>query len=235
MSGFAPVPAPACEEALDPDGRGTCPVTPESTPPTGLGPGVDDLVRKSPTLRASVAALVDLGWSFMYGELAPLPGGYTDEPNKLIVLDASRREDPVMALQTLSHEVGHALYQMPPEIPMDGLGREDFIEQNFRRDQMNEGEAILTQLEIRQEILDATGGAMLDTGVDIGISGGADALYLDAFENAPFDDRDALRLELGQIQSANEVTGTTLQPYEDFYSEQYATKWDDAHDWWPFW
>jgi hypothetical protein len=195
-------------------------VTP--TVQTGLGYRVDQLASRSPTLVANLKDL-DGKCDIAFGEEGK--GTYYD-PNALprpkIIVDPADADNPEAVVQSLAHESGHALYTIDPYVPPDGLSRQDYVDRNVQRDLKNEGEATLTNAQVRKEILD-------DGGPDIGIAGAQSQKYAEIAEKYPDPkDRDQARTEIGQIfadgeqPSGDENAGKTYRQYyaksyEDFY------------------
>lgn len=74
---------------------------------SGLGPYVDKLVERSPTLVAAVHELHESGWHFGYLD-HHWNTGLTDHDHKIIYLETQLKNDPEYAFLVFAHEVGHA-------------------------------------------------------------------------------------------------------------------------------
>jgi len=193
-----------------------------NTVTTGLGDDVDALVNKSPTLRDKLDRLQKDGWVI---ETQNGGGTYADKTQKKIVVDIENAsaEDQV---QSLAHEAGHADYTVDPYVPPDGKTKQEYVDANVKRDLKDEGEATLTNLEVREEILDAGG-------PDIGIAGNSanHPQYEQAYEDFKNGgDRDKAREDIGGIFADGEQTSTTNESYRDYYSKTYADHYDNTQN-----
>ncbi len=203
------------------EGGGASAAPPVPVVATGLGPGVDALVAQSPTLASQVEALHRQGWSIQYG---PAGGGsYADRTQRRIIIDQSESSDPNALTQTLAHEAGHALYTPPPEVPMEGRTRDQYVNENLQRHLRDEGEATMNNLRVREEILRTSG-------TDIGVAGSNASTYntiYQRYRSREYDRNTAIE----QISNhfGNEQTSTTRQTYTDYYGQPYADRWDRAH------
>jgi hypothetical protein len=203
---------------------GDAPGVPGPPVTTGLGADIDNLVNQSDTLSANLQALLAQGWTISYGEAGK--GTFADRNTKTIVVDPNQRGNPTAAVQSLAHESGHALYALEPEVPMAGLTREQYIQQNLDRHLRDEGEATLMNAQVRNEI-NGNGGP------DIGMAGNPanSANYSNiASQNQDYADRANARQQVGSVYADGEHTSTPPNPsYRDYYSQQYADQWDAAH------
>lgn len=96
----------------------------------------------------------------------------------------------------------------------------------------DEGEATITNMTVREEIMTATGkGPSGKDAVDIGVSGAQSDKYLDLYKKYPDPkDRDKLREEIGKEFAKGETPRTDLSSnYEDYYGQAYKDAWDEAH------
>lgn len=185
---------------------------------TGLGPEVDQMMRLSPTLLAKVKKLKDEGWTLEYGTAGK--GTFTDKTHKKIVIDSNDKGDTTAILNSLAHETGHATYDVPWH-PPKGLTRQQYVERNTRENLRDEGEATLSEYEVRDELL-AAGGP------DIGISGGnrkaKDKAYADYKKHG---DRARARDDIGQIFHDKEhPSNDTSKTYYDYYKGPHEKWWD---------
>lgn len=186
---------------------------------TGLGTDVDHVANLSPTMRNNVRALQQAGWHIQYG---PAGGGsFTDRNNQTIVIDGNQQGHPDAVAQTLAHESGHALYTPEPYVPPDGLTRSQYVQANANRSLKDEGEATMTNVQIRNEIV--TNG-----GPDIGVAGAqADQYQQIAAHNAGPGERDAARQQIGDAFADGEHPSTSPgQTYRQYYSQPFETFWD---------
>lgn len=199
------------------------------TSASGLGHDVDELMARSPTLAANVAELREDGVAVIYGE--PGEGSFFDPARRIIVVDPIERGDPASLVQTLAHESGHALYERDPAVRMAGHSRDDYVEGNVERALKDEGEATITNLVVRDEILKATRGDA-DGKVDIGVAGAKARMYLRLFKTYPDpDDRDLLREKIGDVYARGEEPNGEEDglTYEEYYGAPFEEAWDRAH------
>jgi type VI secretion system secreted protein VgrG len=200
---------------------GTCP--PASTKPkitTELGPEVDGVAARSPTLEANIAALKADKWTIKYGPAGK--GSYADRGAKTIVIDSNQKAHPNQVVQTLAHESGHARYTPDPYVPPDGLTRDQYVQRNADRNLKDEGEATMTNAQVRQEILK-------DGGPDIGIAGAQSAKYDQIAKKYPDPaQRDRARNEIGQTFANGEHPSTEpSKTYNQYYSQPFEKYWDN--------
>jgi uncharacterized Zn-binding protein involved in type VI secretion len=192
---------------------GTAPVS------TGLGNDVDTLANQSPTLQNNIRALQQNGWTIQYG---PAGGGsYTSRDTKTIVVDQNEQGNATAVAQTLAHESGHAMYTPDPYVPPNGLTRDQYIQQNTNHDLKDEGEATMTNVQVRNEILG-------NGGPDIGVAGAQSDQYQQiAAQNAGPGQRDTARQAIGDAFADGEHPSTSPgQTYRQYYGQTYADYWD---------
>lgn len=176
---------------------------------TGLGAKIDELAAKSPTLERDLQALQKQGWSIQYG--AKGKGTFADRTKKSINVDPSEGGRPLLLLQSLAHEAGHAMYTPGAYIDMEGKTRQQYIDGNVKSSLDDEGEATITNLQVREELLKAKVG-------DIGVAGAQAKKYMELYKKYPqAKDRDKLREEIGKVYAAGEHPSTapksTYGPY----------------------
>jgi len=168
------------------------------------GDDVNALIAKSPSLQADLKKLNDADWQIEYGK--PGGGSYVNRRDKLITLDGSLKGRPTAYTQTLSHEIGHAMY-----------GHQDNFSSKttyIRGVMADEGAATMSNIRTQREIL-ANGGA------DIGIAGKNHAAYHAAYEQFLNDgDAAACRDAIGTA-FGNEITSNSRQTYNDYYGGWY--------------
>jgi len=143
---------------------------------TGLGVEVDSLINNSPLISRDIRRLQNEGYTIEYGD--PGAGSFVDRDQQRIVIDPNTPSTEAVA-RSLAHEVGHAVHE-PNFVGTDGLSRADYVEHNTRESLRDEANAILYQLEVRNEILAA--GAP-----DIGVSGAQSAQYIRIAESGLLD------------------------------------------------
>ena len=187
---------------------------------TGLGADVDAIVNMSPTLKSKINELQGDGWEIV---ARPGTGSECDKTNKKVYIDSSQTD--VGQVKSLAHETGHATYTADPYTPMDGKTKQEYVDANLNTAMKDEGEATLTNIEVRNEIKE-------NGGPDIPISGDPanHAQYEQSYEDSlASGDRDAARQEIGDVQKDGEHTGTTHESYRDYYSKTYEDHWDTHH------
>ncbi len=184
-------------------------------------PAVADLIAKSPTLTQNLATLQEQGWKVQYGVAGA--GTTADRNTKVITVDPNQRGNPASLVQSLSHESGHAMYTLPPEVPTTGLTRDQYVSQNTQRNLDDEGEATLTNAQVRQEILN-------NGGEDIGIAGTQTPAYLQSYQDyQTHGDRQRARREIGDTFADNEhPSNDVTHTYREYYGKAYGDHYD-AH------
>lgn len=186
---------------------------------TGLGDDVDKELVKCPKFAQNIKELQDKGWSIEYGEKGK--GSYCNKKAKKIVIDEKKKGNTAAVLETLAHESGHAMYTPDPYIPPDGLTKEEYASKNANRSLKDEGEATLTNIEMK-ECLKANGG------MDIGVAGSQKDKYQDIAKKYPdAKDRDKARQEIGDVFADKEHPSTDKsKTYRQYYEKPY----NDAYD-----
>ncbi len=180
---------------------------------TGLGPGVDQLAAKSPTLEHDIAKLQKDGWHIEYG-----PANQGSSTNKsghppTIVIDGADRENPKAVVQGLAHETGHALYQGTP----DYSSRTSYVNSELA----DEGAATMNNIKVQREIL-AHGGP------NISIAGNPDnaPAYNAAYNRFLHDgDASAARAAIGHVYGTGEYASVPVNGqyvnYQTYYGSWY--------------
>ncbi|GAB4021225.1 PAAR domain-containing protein [Spirosoma koreense] len=149
------------------------------------------------------------------------PGASTNKPD----IRVGRKEAGGLAMiQTLAHESGHDTYT-PPEVPMAGSTEQQYVQGNTKAALGDEGEATLTNMEVRDEIKSGSG-------EDIGVAG--NPANTSQYEQIQRDyqadgDRDRARDRIGQIYGNGERTSLDNKPYNQYYGDAYQKEWNDAH------
>lgn len=187
-----------------------------------VGPDVMAVIVQSPTLVANLIALTEQGWVVQPGTAGG--GTFANRATRTITVDLNDINNPLGCTQSLAHETGHAMYTLEPEVPMDGLSRDEYIAQNTARNMRDEGEATLTNAEVRREVANTSGS-------DIGIAGTHTDEYQGAYDRyRETGDREAARDEIGGIFGSGEhPSNSTGQDYNAYYSDSYARAYDRAH------
>lgn len=190
---------------------------------SGLGPSVDGMLAKGPKLANKIADLQREGWTIKWG--TPGKGTYCNPATQEIVVDPNKLGNDAGIVRSLSHEAGHAAYDREPEIPKGTLTRDEYVRQNTKRDLKDEGEATISNIEARDEILS-------NGGPDIGISGSQSDKYDEIASKHDLDDpadRDKAREEIGDAFAKGEHPSTDpAKNYEDYYGDHYKKKYDST-------
>lgn len=186
---------------------------------TGLGAGVDALASQSSTLSDNLRQLQQDGWKIRYGDAGK--GSYADRAAKEIVIDSNERGNTEAIVQTLAHESGHALYEPDAYVPPAGLTKQEYVDRNTNNALKDEGEATMTNADVRKELNDA--GAS-----DIGIAGAQGDKYQEIADKYPDPaDRDKARQEIGDAFADGEHPSTDpSKTYGDYYGQPYSDWWD---------
>lgn len=187
-----------------------------------VSPAVMAIIIQSPTLVANLINLTNAGWTVQAGTAGG--GTFANRTDHTITIDPNEINNPTQCTQSLAHESGHALYTLDPEVPMDGLSRDEYVQQNIARHLRDEGEATLMNAEVREEIQHTSG-------TDIGIAGTHTDEYQGAYDRyRESGDRNAARDEIGNIFGHGEhPSNSTTQDYSDYYGSGYGTAYDNAH------
>jgi uncharacterized Zn-binding protein involved in type VI secretion len=184
---------------------------------------VDAARPRAPDLAAKVEDLQSRGWQVRFAENGDGPGSYCSKDSKTIVLDPALQSNPARAAEVLAHEAGHANYTQEPYQKFDmSMSRDEYVQRNLNNDLLDEGEATLSSLDARQEILDSGGR-------DIGTSGQNAAEYqriYGDYKNGNIT-RDQARQQIADI-FGNETTSTTGQSYNDYYGARFQEHYDNV-------
>jgi uncharacterized Zn-binding protein involved in type VI secretion len=177
-------------------------------------PAVVAMIAQSPTLTSNLAALQADGWSVRYGVAGA--GTTANRDTKVITIDPNQRGNAPSMVQSLAHESGHAMYTLPPQVPTTGLTRDQYVSQNAQRHLDDEGEATLTNAQVRQEIIN-------NGGSDIGIAGTQTPAYQQSYQDyQTHGDRQRARREIGNTYADNEhPSNDVTHTYRDYYSTGY--------------
>ncbi len=200
------------------------PGTPQGS---GLGKDVDDIVNKSPTLKANIEALQKQGYTISYGEKGK--GTYVNKDGKSIVIDENEKGNPLSVVQSLAHESGHAMYTADPYVGFDGKTRDEYVAANVNSNLKDEGEATIMNLIVREELMKN------DPKMDIGVAGAQAEKYKELYEKnkdkiSDPAERDKLRQTIGDAFADGEHPSTdTGKTYRQYYAKTYEDHWDKHH------
>ncbi len=191
-----------------------------------FSPGVRDLVKRSPTLRAQIFALDQARWTIVAGP--PGSGFSSDEENRTIRIE--QPGDDADTVSIIAHEVGHAVdsSNWVPSTPR--MTRDEYVQERVAFQLLGEGRAQFNAVQVRQEVI-AAGGP------DIGIPAGQDAAF-----QAVHNDFVAGRISHAQaIQRMGNLMGSetpsrvplvpgrpirTFTNYRDYYADYFNFNWD---------
>lgn len=139
---------------------------------------------------------------------------------KKLVVDQDQKKYPKEVTTTLAHESGHYKYKRT-YTPPDGLTKEQFVEANVRDHLADEGEAVLYNIEVRQEIID-------NGGPKIGVAGAGFRIMKIYKEYLNSNDRQKARDEIGKIIGDLHPSTDPSKTYREYYApfyEQYYDAW----------
>ncbi len=174
---------------------------------TGLGDDIDRLVAKSPSLQKDLQRLKDEGWHIHYGAVGR--GSTANRDKAIITIDGAEKGDPAGVIQSLAHEIGHAINPYTP----DHSSKTAYVDGALA----DEGAATMNNIKVQREILSSGG-------PDIGIAGnGANHAAYNAAYDQFLKNGDAVtaRKAIGAKFGSAEVTSNTGQPYADYYGGWY--------------
>lgn len=110
---------------------------------TGLGDEVDEMIKKSPSLVGDILQLNKEKWRINYGKNGQ--GSHCVKGNKIIVIDHKDSPNVEAIVDTLAHEVGHALYKVPAELH----SKKAFVQSRM----LDEAAAIMCAMNTRVEMV----------------------------------------------------------------------------------
>lgn len=196
-----PSPCPTPKQTGPPTAAPASPTQTPPVPPRGSGDDtapkvldrkdVADLIAKSPQLQKQVRQLGANDWKFVF-RTDGYAGTETDYTPRVIRLDPKEAQTGAANIvQSIAHEVGHAEYG-PNHYDLSS--REAYIWSGL----LNESAATVNNIQVRAEILAATGGQ-----VDIGVAGAGGAQYIADY--AKFGDsqqtRDLIAKNFGEAEA----------------------------------
>jgi hypothetical protein len=148
--------------------------------------------------------------------------GGIDSKKPIIYIDASLKDHPDKIAAVLAHEIGHARHPVP-EIPMDGLTREQYVQRRVDALLDGEGAAALETVRYREEA-----GAR---GQDLDIAGFQDKRYQQIYADLKagnISEQEAIH-RAGQVAADHELHGDTRVTYRDSFTQEAEIRWDDEH------
>jgi hypothetical protein len=191
-------------------------------PGNGVDPVADvaPMLRLAPNFSARLESLLEAGWKIRYttgrsDRRAHWDGWAHAESMEILVGRANRP----YVLQTLAHEVGHALDPATKTYAVERPTRREYVQENVARALRQEARATLEGLAVRNEILRNGGG-------DIGFEyAGADR-YLEIARR-----KDLTRQE--KVQAIADVFGDTEsyetgKTYRQSFTDMYRDSWRDS-------
>lgn len=195
----APAPAPA-------------PETPKASPGAGKDPLTDvkPYMDKSPTMQSMWQEASQEGWTVQYGKAGG--GSYADRTTKVITIDGNEAGNPAAVTETLSHELGHATYEMPPIPGCSGKSMDQYVAEATHVSLMDEGNATLSNATVQQEL--AQQGLKIDVA-------GAKASEYEKVAKDTSKSQEAKCAEIADLFGQYEKTSNTKQNYADYYGSFY--------------
>jgi hypothetical protein len=186
---------------------------------SGLGKDIDAAVAKCPQFQKIIEDLQKKGWKIEYGDAGK--GTYASKKDKKIVVDTNKKGDIAKVVGSLAHEVGHARYKEDPYVQPAGLTKKEYVNANVKRNLKDEGEATLTNVELKN-CLKKNGG------VNINVSGAHAAKYEQIAKKYPDPkDRDKAREEIGNHFANNERPSTDpTKTYREYYEKPFSDFYD---------
>lgn len=162
--------------------------------------------------------MLNRGYTIVYGDTAQFLG-------KVITLIDSEKTNFSMTVQSLAHEIGHALHKGESLVSPRGLTRKQFIDKNVFTLLTSEGAATLYNLEITEEIL-----ANTNKKIDIGIAGANISRYKKIFEkykkSEPGFTKTATEAAMGRIYGNYEIPNGKTVNYFRSYQDHFLKEWD---------
>lgn len=181
---------------------------------------IERVIKKSPSLKADIARLEAEGWTIQTG--AAGGGSYANHGTKTITIDGNHVSNPARYVQSLSHEVGHAVYGAAPFTPIGDLSRQKFIDANSSARATGEGYATLYNAKVRDEI-SANGGPAVN------VSGAQSADYIAIYEQVKagtLTEAEAAE-RIGELFLTGETGSRSGQSYADNYADFYGDFYDN--------
>jgi hypothetical protein len=204
------------DEVLDPLAKPLKPAVYE------LEPEAAELMEQSRELSQAVALLRKQGWSVRYADEDSFARCMYED--KTIWLESGDRGDPKAAVQTLSHEAGHALH--PPRETDFGLPRDEYVERYLAAHLESEGWATVMNLRVREELLRGRRGRRRD----IGVAGEQAEAFIDLFGHFHHEDEAPVLAQMIGAMFARENPGGPPDTYVEQYGERAWNRWNAFHD-----
>ena len=170
----------------------------------------------SPTVTAQLEALEREGWTVV----AHAGGGSSaNRQTHTLVIDTNNSAE--YQVGSIAHEGSHALSGRPPyHPPTAAMTREEYVRLNVNEGLRNEALGQFNRAAARQEILD-------NGGPDIQMSGTQAAEYQRIYgEHRAGNLTHAQAIDQMATAVGNDTTGTTHQPYPEFYAGPFERFWD---------
>jgi hypothetical protein len=178
---------------------------------TGLGDDVDELGKKSPSLVGDIFQLNKQKWRINYGKNGQ--GSHCAKGSKIIIIDRQDSPNVEAIVDTLAHEVGHALYKVPPALH----SKKAFVQSRM----LDEAAAILCAMNTRVEMV-SNGERQIDL----------EKKYPDSFSNSRDVYLQHARLKRGEkLNTVLTAVAADIMPIsknpasglmvKDYYSNQY--------------
>ncbi|CAI3953404.1 unnamed protein product [Commensalibacter communis] len=185
---------------------------------TGLGSDVDRYASQSPTLVKQITKLKHKDWKIVWGSAG---GGTTtqyqfkDVQDDRITIDSqfktSRPQDIAYVTSSLAHEVAHAFFYKIPNLSSFDKCRESLMVGGG-----SEADALLNQIKVRQEILQAVCIDIFEEGNEYPWM---KKDFVDIYnQGLRMNDMKTAKRTIAQLYS-KQRTSNTKQTYEEYYDE----------------
>ena len=186
-----------------------------------FSPGVREMVKRSPTLRAEIGQLQQDNISF---KIAQSGQGYFTDPQQHSITIEQPASD-VDTVQQIAHEVGHAMDRRPFLEHDTTMTRDEYVAHSVKFDMQSEGMAQLNAAQVRAE-LNATGGP------DIKLPGHQEAAFQQVYDDlrAAKISRDEAVDRMAALMGNETVSLPPHLPYPDFYRDRANYDWDTHID-----
>jgi uncharacterized Zn-binding protein involved in type VI secretion len=175
---------------------------------------VRNLARLSPTLKRQLEGLERAMWAIIRGS----DGKSFCDPRGFIRV--GQNADPGRELTMIAHESGHAYNTLMPEVPPNGLTRDQYAHANVGRHMLDEGAAQFNAAKVRDELAQA--------GHDVPMPGGQAQQYSDIYDRykaGQSTEEEAVN-EMADLMR-NEVNSVDNRPYPEYYGDEYQRRYDD--------
>jgi WXG100 family type VII secretion target len=186
-----------------------------------FSPGVQALVKQSPTLRAQMLAMDKAKFHFALGAAAD---GYFMDPKNSEVRINSGLSD-LETVRSIAHEVGHVVFDPALVQEAPGMTRDHFVAANTAIMLRNEGEAQFNVTQVRDELMD-------QGFPDIGINGAQDAEFLKTYQDYRTGkiNRDDAVQHMGDLMATEHSSRPPRPTYAQYYRDYFEKDWEDYVD-----